>query len=289
MENKFFKAVKVFDNVTRIEGLGGVNAYLIEGKDRALLIDGLTGTGSLKKYVEELTNLPVMLVLTHGHIDHIGAAFEYGECFIHPDDIAMMYSPTHSSREGRYGFATMGGQVEGVTVEDVVPAVPVKTYPVYTGDVFDLGGTCIEVIQVPGHTRGTIVLLDRDHQVVYSGDACNPNTLVGLPGSTSIEEYLESLKAFKQYDTEYENVMGGHGPMAIPKTIIDDGIRLCEEILERKDDAIETPSIGGGMALLAKKRGDNFMPVEGGFCNIVYREENLHKAPKKAITGTADL
>ena len=125
MENKFFKAVKVFENVTRIEGLGGVNAFLIEGKDRALLIDGLTGTGSLKDFVKELTSLPVILVLTHGHIDHIGAAFEYGECFMHPDDIAMMYSPMHSSREGRYGFATMGGQVEGVTVDDVVPAVPV--------------------------------------------------------------------------------------------------------------------------------------------------------------------
>lgn len=283
MESKFFQSKKIYDNVTLIQGLGGVQCYLVEGQERALLIDGLTGVGSLRAYVRELTDLPVMVVITHGHIDHTGVAYEYKECFINPDDIVLMYSKTHSDSAGRLGFATGGGQKPGFGMEDVFPAVPVKTYPVYDGDVFDLGGTSLEVIQVPGHTRGTVVLLDRDNKTIYSGDACNANTLLGLEGSTSIEEYLESLQHLKAYDGEYEVMWGGHGPMSVPKSIVDDSIRLCEQILARTDDQIPTKSVGGADCLLAKKRGDNYLPVEGGFCNIVYSDERLHKEPKKPI------
>ena len=57
MQNKFFTAEKISSYVTRITGLGGENAYLIEGSDRALLFDGLSGVGSLKSFVRELTEL----------------------------------------------------------------------------------------------------------------------------------------------------------------------------------------------------------------------------------------
>ena len=91
MESKFFKAEKIYDNVTLIAGLGGEQSYLIEGSEKALLIDGLAGVGSLKAFVRELTDLPVTLVNTHGHVDHIGADFEYGEVYIDPADIALLY------------------------------------------------------------------------------------------------------------------------------------------------------------------------------------------------------
>lgn len=82
--SKFFTSRKIFDNVTQIGGLGGELCYLIEGSEKALLIDGLTGVGSLKAFVRECTDLPVTLVLTHGHVDHAGASFEYGECYVKP-------------------------------------------------------------------------------------------------------------------------------------------------------------------------------------------------------------
>lgn len=58
MESKFFRAEKIYDNVTRIAGLGGEQCYLVEGSEKALLIDGLAGVGSLKAFVRELTDLP---------------------------------------------------------------------------------------------------------------------------------------------------------------------------------------------------------------------------------------
>ena len=191
--SKFFTADKLSERVTRIGGQAHELCYLIEGDERALLIDGLTGIGSLKAFVRDLTDKPVQLALTHGHLDHTGAAWEYGAAYIHPDDIALMYTDRFSSDEVRYQHVFNRNANSTVQRGDVMPSCAVKTWPLLEGDVFDLGGVRLEAILVPGHTHGSMAFLDRAARVLYSGDACNVNTLVCLPGSTSIEEYLESL------------------------------------------------------------------------------------------------
>ena len=294
MQNKFFSTDKLSDSVTRIHGMGGELCYLIEGNERALLIDGLTGVGSLKAFVRELTELPVMMAATHGHIDHVGAAWEYGEVFINPDDIALMYTPHHSEPAGRLGFASapsFTGEPKRTvpTLADVPAPRPVKTYPIYEGDIFDLGGIQIEVIQVPGHTQGTVVFLDRAARVVYSGDACNANTLLCLPGSTTIEEYKESLLHFKTFQKDFDVMYGGHGAVAVPNTIIDDGIAMCERILAGTDESVETPAIDGGTAFLGSARGTNYFPVCGGLCNIMYAKDMIHKRPHPVIKDAPNL
>ena len=294
MQNKFFTAEKILPHVTRIAGMGGELCYLVEGEERALLIDGLTGVGSLRAFVRELTELPVAMAATHGHIDHVGAAWEYGELFIHPDDIALMYTPTHSGIEGRLAFASAPNPAAGEkrtapTLRDVPPPRPVKTYPIYDGDIFDLGGVKLEVIAVPGHTSGTVVFLDRAARVVFSGDACNANTLLCGAGATSIEEYRENLYHFKSFQDAFDVMYGGHGAIAVPKTIIDDGIAMCGRIIAGSDEAVPTPAIEGGIAYLASARGENYLPACGGYCNIMYSRETIHKRPHPATKGEPNL
>ena len=288
MKSKFFEAKKISDYATVIDGMGGERCYLIEGKDRALLIDGLTGVGSLMAFVRELTDLPVIMAVTHGHIDHIGAAWEYKEVFIHPDDIALMYTDHHSAPESRFNFISLRGEKLPATIEDVVPPCNVKTYPIYDGDIFDLGGVELEVIAVPGHTYGTVVFLDRKARVIYSGDACNPNTLLCLPGSTSIEEYRTSLDHLKEFQQYADSFCGGHGE-PVPATIVDDAIAMADRILNRTDEKVPTPAIGGGTALLGSARSENFLPVCGGYANIMYSEDNILKGEKAKIKGEPKL
>lgn len=294
LQNKFFTAERVTPTAIRISGMGGEKCYLVEGSERALLIDGLCGVGSLKAFVRELTDKPVMMAVTHGHIDHTGAAWEYGEVFIEPDDIPLMYTKAHSGSEERLGFAKFGAGPGAVhrtepTLSDVPPARPLKTYPIYEGDVFDLGGLQLEVLQVPGHTYGSAVFLNRAERVVFSGDACNQNTLLALTGSTSVEEYLASLQHFKSYTQDFDKMYGGHGDEPVPNTIVDDAIAMCKRILAGTDEKVPTTTIDGNPALLASDRGADFMPKCGGYANIMYIPEGIHKRPHPVIKGAPNL
>ena len=274
--SKFFQAQKIYDNVTLIIGLAGEQCYLIEGSERALLIDGLSGVGSLKAFVRELTDLPVVMALTHSHVDHVGAAFEYGKVYLHPDDMDDLY--VQGDPERRFGFATMGGLIPHpftLRFEDTVPCVPVQTFPIYEGEIFDLGGVKIEVIPVPGHTWGTVVFLDRDRRVVYSGDAVNRNTLLCLAG-TSIEQYRESLLHLKTYADAFDLLWGGHGPESVPASIVDEAISLCDEILAGKDEHLES-EFNGRKAVYARAKDEMFRRLDGGIANIAYSEERLWK------------
>ncbi len=279
MESKFFRADKIYDNVTRIAGLGGEQCYLVEGSEKALLIDGLAGVGSLKAFVRELTDLPVTLVNTHGHVDHIGADFEYGEVYIDPADILLLYE--HSDREMRLGFAKNGAMFAPLPTEprldDVTVPGPIKTLPLKDGGMFDLGGVQIETISVPGHTRGTVVFLDRGRGVVYSGDACNRNTLLFTKFSTSIERYKESLLHFQSFQNHFELLWGGHGSQPEKKTIIEDAIRLCDEIMAGTDDAIEAVGVGNRPCWYAKGKNERFERLDGGVANIAYAKNRIWK------------
>ena len=278
-ESKFFKARRIYDNVTLITGLGGEQSFLIEGSDKALLIDGLSGVGSLKAFVRELTELPVTLVNTHGHVDHIGADFEYKEVYIAPEDIPLMYA--HSDMEMRLGFAKSGSMFAPLPTEpklsDVTVPGPVKTLPMKNGDIFDLGGVKLEVIAVPGHTRGTVVFLDRDRRIVYSGDACNRNTLVYGEESASIEEFKESLLHFKEFQPAFDGLWGGHGGAMEQPEIIDSAIALCDEIMAGTDDAVEAVGFTGKACWYAKEKDQYYRRLDGGTANIAYSKDRIWK------------
>jgi len=292
LQNKFFTAVRVAEGVTRITGMARENCYLVEGTKRALLIDGLTGISSLKAFVRELTELPVTVALTHAHMDHSGIAWESKQICLHPEDLVLLYpEDVEKSRQDRLGFVELfhkfGVPLRTTPVlDDILLSRPVKVIPMLDGDRFDLGGLEIEVIHVPGHTRGSVVFLDRTHRCVYTGDACNSNTLLNLPASASVREYRDGLLHFKEFYEEFDVVYGGHDQEAQPKTIVNDGIALCERILTGTDDAIpiQDAFTHGGTALLAAERLEGGYQIKGGgLCNIVYRKETVETSERPEL------
>ena len=281
--SKFFKAEQIGDRITAIMGLGTELCYLVEGEKKALLIDTLSGIGNLKAYCRELTDLELSVVNTHGHVDHCGGNFDFSKCYIHPSDINLLFD--HVTIDRRFGYVeTMQKQLGLNSVfrkEDLAEPRPLITLPIYDSDIFDLGHREIEVISVPGHSRGSIVLLDRTSRIVFSGDACNVNTLLSLPGSTSVEEYHESLLHFKTFQTEFDVLRGGHGLLAFSKDIIDEAIELCEEILIRKDDAVVMEFLG--RSFLYGKAAKQFRRLDGKMANIAYTVDGIRRQSTRRV------
>jgi glyoxylase-like metal-dependent hydrolase (beta-lactamase superfamily II) len=266
----------------QITGTAGENAYLLEGEKSALLIDTLTGAGTLKAFCRELTDLPVTVAITHGHVDHAGGVYDFGDCFIHPEDIPHMYTDGNVQR--RKGFIDARSGASSVQERDFTPPSPVWTFPIYDGSVFDLGDRRVEAVGVPGHTRGSLVFIDANTRIAFLGDAVNTNTLLYLKDSTGIPEYKQGLLHFKDRlkgvnevkETGPVNTFwSGHGKKPLPLAIVDEALSLCDRILAGTDDAEEVSGKGPNPVYYARRR-DTCTEVSA---NIGYLKEWIQKAP----------
>ena len=79
---QFFTHEIVHQHVIKITDLSGVYAYLVEGEHTAALLDTGTGVGSIRDYVSSLTTLPIIVICTHGHVDHIGGAYGFDKVYL---------------------------------------------------------------------------------------------------------------------------------------------------------------------------------------------------------------
>ena len=270
-----FTAQRLPNGVTEITDLSGVHCFLVEGRDKALLIDTMTGLRGLPAFVATLTDLSVEVALTHGHMDHAGGVFEFGRCYIHPADIPMLDGRTLPARVGYVRGQLPPGEAPEASA--FVPDGPVEFVPLKAGDKLDLGGRALEVLHVPGHTRGSLCYLDTASGDFFAGDACNNNTLLMMDVSATIEEYLEALLALKARQGDIRRFYLFHGPSLQDKSCIDDNIQCCRDILAGTDDRVPVDFLGRPGYLAKERTPGTFSRKDGRFGNIVYNPQQVRK------------
>jgi hydroxyacylglutathione hydrolase len=174
---------KLENNMWILEGSDNTTMYLVEGTQRALLIDTGTKIKDLDTVVGRITQKPVMVVITHAHGDHAGNIKYFPEIWMHSADTVLL-------QEGYRG----------------------KINFLKDGDSIDLGGTQIEVSHMPAHTPGSIVLLDRKAGNCYSGDAFGANHVwLQLKPLSPMQTYIHScLKMEKLMESGITKVYCGH-------------------------------------------------------------------------------
>ena len=131
--------------------------YLLEGSEKALLLDTGYGAGNLRAFVEQLTDKPVIVANTHYHPDHAGGNGEFEKVYM-----SQGWLLDRASVEG-----------EGAVPFDLskLPHPDYEKYIVGSGDVLDLGGRIVEVIEArPAHCNSTLFFLDRTHKMIFTGD-----------------------------------------------------------------------------------------------------------------------
>ena len=235
----------------------------------------MTGLRGLPAFVATLTDLPVEVALTHGHMDHAGGVFEFGRCYIHPADIPMLDGRTLPARVGYVRGQLPPGEAPEASA--FVPDGPVEFVPLKAGDKLDLGGRALEVLHVPGHTRGSLCYLDTASGDFFAGDACNNNTLLMMDVSATIEEYLEALLALKERQGDIRRFYLFHGPSLQDKSCIDDNIQCCRDILAGTDDRVPVDFLGRSGYLAKERTPGTFSRKDGRFGNVVYNPQQVRK------------
>lgn len=270
-----FRSEKISEHVTRIYGLMEEQMYLVEGSQKAALIDTGSGAGSLREFIKALTDKPVTVLLTHGHVDHAMGAPEFDTVYLnHEDD--YIYSQ-HCDLEVRRGYLSQAPAFAEIVEEDYIPAAPAESFlDMKEGDVFDLGGVSVEIYSCPGHTMGSVCMLIREERTLITGDACNTFTFLFDDYSTGLSTYEKNLEVLKSKTTgRFDRIYLSHGPgREYPVGLIDEVLEVCEDIKSGNVDDLPFEFMGK-KAFIAKAMDADGGRPDGKLGNIVYNKERV--------------
>ena len=210
--------------------------YLLCGEDAALLIDTGMPFGNIKKVAGGLARLPVAVVNTHAHVDHIGSNFRFDAISYHEDDkpvFALHTSPAYIAQLARHALPPVGRPLIPVA-KKLLKADPAGEYRyIRDGHVFRLGGREIEAIHTPGHSPGSICLLDRAARMLFTGDTlCEWGVLLDLAGSRGPETYLASVRRIKALSPAFDRILPGHHGWPVDRAYIDEYEACAAGILD---------------------------------------------------------
>jgi len=244
----------------------GVNCYLIAGRERALLVDAGWGFGDLRGLVASLTALPVTLVNTHGHPDHVSGDGQFGEAFISAAELSLPFVASTDARRGMLErLASRGMPPAGYDTQAWLDAPLPAFHPLPPDASFELGGRTIQVIPTPGHTPGSVCLLDAGARVLCTGDSIVAGPiLMFLEHSLTLREYADSLRTLATYLPQIDYLLPGHGSEPLPSSRITELLHGADAIL-RGDVTGEPEQTPLGPALCA----------EFATCKICYLKEKL--------------
>lgn len=159
---------------------GMVRCFLIVGQQRALLLDTGASPCDLMGMIRKITELPIIVLHTHGDGDHTANDCQFPDIYAHPDEFPIIrrFRPEYTGH----------------------------LHPITEASSFDLGGRLLQVIETPGHTPGSICLLDRSNRILFSGDTLSYGPVFLFGDHRDIHTYrrtLDKLMALGGFDTVY--------------------------------------------------------------------------------------
>ena len=222
-----------------------VISYLILGERQALLFDSGLGVGHIAAVARELTTLPVSVLNSHTHFDHVGGNADFEEVW--NADTAFSRASALAQLDD-YARATLEpDHLCGDLPEDVAPGAytlrPWRvTRRIGDGERIDLGGRVLEIMFTPGHTPDSLVLLDRAHGLLFTGDTYYPGPIYLFAPGTDFAAYEASVARLAKLAKEIELLLPAHSvPVADPTQLV-----ALERAVEQVRSGAVKPSLTDG-------------------------------------------
>jgi glyoxylase-like metal-dependent hydrolase (beta-lactamase superfamily II) len=239
---------------------GHVNSFLLTGRERALLVDTGLGVGSIRSLVETLTELPVSVVNTHSHPDHVAGNHEFEEIAIHPHGRealerqpfgqeaftaymnharALLAAAERYEELDRAFFQLFDAEARprpfpaGFDPDAWTVRPSRATSLVREGERIDLGGRSISVIDTPGHSPDGICLLDERDGLLVAGDTLGTGPLYAQFPDSDVRAFASSVERLRELAPEVRLVLISHFNRAtVDPGLIEETARGFERLLE---------------------------------------------------------
>jgi len=217
----------------------GVNMYLIDGEKSALLFDTGYGTGNIPEAVISITSKPLTVVLGHGHIDHANGAYQFDEVLLREGDYELFEDETSPDTRDFILKTLKEANLDlGSDESKWRSELSCKLKPLEPGHIFDLGGINVEVIDMAGHTPGSIGLLVKELHTLLDSDSANEHCWMFLENSLPVREYISMLKRVKELD--FDIFFTAHSDIPHPKSDFDKYIKVAENATIEKSEPYKT-------------------------------------------------
>lgn len=219
----YFQEFKINDHIYQFKDPMGVLCTLVIGKEKAFLIDTTYGIGNLPALISQYTTLPLIVINSHGHMDHSCGNYQFPNVYINARDVKLCQM--HNSYERRLN------NLEDATRLNVLPkefneALYLSQNEghllVFEKDLFfDLGNIHVRTVNMEGHTAGSVGVLIEEDQILVVTDATCPFVWLFLEESLPLHIYVEMLKRILKLP--FNHILLGHGVgTLLPKSKVQD-------------------------------------------------------------------
>ncbi len=200
--------------------------YLITGQRKALLFDTGMGIGDIKKATSQLTKLPIVVLNSHTHHDHVGGNWQFDT--IYGMDTNFTRANARGSRDAAQAEVAPSELCRDLPTGFDKQKYETKPWKItaykHDGDRLDLGDRILEVIATPGHTPDSISLLDREHGLLFTGDTYYPGEIWLHDPVTDLTAYEASIRRLAALAPQVKIVLGAHNvaiaPPAVPPHLV---------------------------------------------------------------------
>lgn len=189
-----YTGIKIAPGFYAIEE-NGVRCFLLEGDGEAVLIDTGFGTGDLKAFLATLTRLPVSkVIVTHADLDHVGCNHQFDSILMHPAEFDRYCAA------GKYPTEHLN--------------------PLWEGETITVGDYTLEVVLIPGHTPGSIALLEREKRFLIGGDSVQDGPIYMFGNGRNMPSFVHSMEKLESMSAAFDVVYPSHNAPTVTPDIL---------------------------------------------------------------------
>lgn len=213
-----------------------VHSYLVIGDKYAALIDTGIGISNIRSVVDQITSLPIKVITTHVHWDHIGSHGHFDEIYVHELEKDWLEN------------GIPGPPIEIIRRDvrrDITKPLPgdfrIEEYELFRGkptailqdnEMIDLGNRTLTCLHTPGHSPGHLCIYEAERGYLYTGDLIYKGTLFAFYPTTNPLLFVKSVEKISLIK-HVTKILPGHNELDLDKSFIFEVNRACQELLSK--------------------------------------------------------